>query len=321
MRVTVTGATGHIGNNLVLALLEQGHEVLATARKPSAALQDLDVRFEAADVRDPEAVRRVVRGAERVYHCAALISLFDADEARMREINVEGTRNVLAACEAEGVGRLVHFSSIHAFAPRAEPIDEAAPLSLAPHLPAYDRCKAEATQLVRAAAQRLDLVLVHPTGVLGRRDFLRSYLGRQLVLASKGLMKICVQGGFNWVDVRDVVQGALLAGDRGRRGQSYLLTGHWAPASTLLGAAARLSGHGEPWFDLPQPLLWPVAALADLAARISPVRPAFNRASLHALRTHRHISRARAEADLGYRPHELEDSVADALRWFQENPR
>lgn len=319
MRVTVTGATGHIGNNLVAALLEQGHEVLATARKPSEALRDLDVRFEAADVRDPEAVRRVVRGAERVYHCAALISLFDADEAQMREINVEGVRNMLAACEAEGVGRLVHFSSIHAFAPREGTTDESGPLAHAPHLPSYDRAKAAATELARAAAQRLDLVVVHPTGVLGPRDFLPSHLGRQLALAGRGWMKIGVEGSFDWVDVRDVVAGAIAAGDRGRRGQSYLLTGHRASASELLATAARVGGAGGPWFALPQAVLRPFARICDGLAWLTPLRPAFNSASLHALRTHTDVSRARAETELGYRPRPFEDSLTDTLRWFEEH--
>jgi dihydroflavonol-4-reductase len=319
MRITVTGATGHIGNNLIAALLAQGHEVTATALRRESALDDLDLRFAAADLRDPAAVRRAVRGAERVYHCGALISLFEADAARMHAVNVGGVQHVLAACEAEGVARLVHFSSIHAFAARAEAIDERAPLSHAPHLPAYHRGKALATELVRAAAPRLDVVLVHPTSVIGPRDFLRGIVGRQLWLSARGLMKVAIHGGFDFVDVRDVVAGAIAAADRGRRGQSYLLTGHWRSLRELFGAAAALGGHGPPWFDLPVPPLRPVAALLDALAWVTPLRAGLSRASLHTIRNYRHISRALAEAELGYAPRPFEDTIADTIAWYREH--
>jgi dihydroflavonol-4-reductase len=117
LKITVTGATGHIGNVLVRELVAAGHTVLATARHPACSLQGVDVRFEEADLRDPDAVGRVIQGAERVFHCGALIGLFRAEKAMMQAINVEGTRNVLAACAKAGVERLVHFSSIHAFEP------------------------------------------------------------------------------------------------------------------------------------------------------------------------------------------------------------
>lgn len=319
MRVTVTGATGHLGNVLVRALLEQGHEVRASATQRRRSLDGLDVDFQAADLRDPEAVRRVIRGAQRVFHCGALISLFEADAAQMREINVGGVAHVLAACAAEGVERLIHFSSVHAFAPQDGVIDERSPLALARGLPAYDRTKAEATSLVRAAP--VDAVVLHPTAVLGPMDFMPGPIGGQLWRMARGQMPVSIEGGFDWIDVRDVAAGALAAAEHGRKGQSYLLTGAWRSLKDLARDVARLRGTSGPWLELPQWVVRPVAPLCDALAWCSSWRPPFNSTALFALRHHRHLSGARARAELCFEARPLDQSLADTLSWFEQDRR
>jgi len=169
---------------------------------------------------------RAVEGVEVVYHAAARISLKHDDPVATR-INTEGARNVVEACLAAGVRRLVHFSSIHACSPNPpdQPIDEARPLFDDSPL-AYDRSKAAGEGEVRAGIERgLDAVIVVPTAVIGPNDFKPSRMGRLVVDVCKRRLPATVEGGFNWVDVRDVAAGALAAAEINMHGFSAAVIG------------------------------------------------------------------------------------------------
>ena len=230
--VAVTGAAGHIGANLVRSLLAQGRRVRALVREHTAGIDGLPVELLRCDVTDVEACRRGLAGAQIVYHLAARISVGWDPPGPVEAVNFGGTRNVVEACLACGVQRLVHFSSIHAFS--ADPldgvIDESRPLAQnQPRTLIYDRSKAEAERLVAAAVARgLDAVIVNPSSVIGPYDFMPSAMGEALIDLVHGRFPALVGGaGFDWVDVRDVVASALVAECRGREGQHYLLSGHW----------------------------------------------------------------------------------------------
>jgi dihydroflavonol-4-reductase len=320
MKVVVTGATGHVGANLTRALVERGDHVRVLYRNEPRGLDGVDCERVTGDVRDPDTVDRLIQGAELVYHSAAKISLEPVDP-EVDSVNVEGVRNIADACLRHGVRRLVHFSSIHAFdlEPASEVLDETRPLTTDPSRHPYDRSKAAGHRVVLSAVEKgLDAVVLHPSAVLGPHDYLPSRMGRVLLSLARGTMPGLVDGGFSWVDVRDIVAAALAADTRGRRGENYLLTGHWLTVPQLAAVAAEVTGRRPPLFTTP---MWLARAVAPFAAGIAKVlrsEPLFNSVSLHALRIHRYASHSKAQTELGYTPRPTKDTLEATYAWFRE---
>ena len=209
MICVVTGASGHVGANLVRGLLRRGDRVRALVHVDTAALSGLQVDLVRGDVCDPSSLRAAFEGADVVYHLAARIAISPDTESLVESVNVAGTRNVVQACLDCRVRRLVHFSSIHAIAeaPAGCPADESVSLVAASSCPSYDGSKAEGERFVIDMLQAgLDAVVVAPTAVVGPYDYRPSYFGRVLLLLATGRLRVLVRGGFNWVDARDVAE-------------------------------------------------------------------------------------------------------------------
>lgn len=249
----VTGANGFVGVNLVRRLLVDGWRVRTIARRPVVGVDPTDIQHTRADIRDAAAVKACLVGADLVFHLAAKITLASVD-AEAWDINTVGPATVAtAALEAE-VPRLIHCSSVHAFdLARSRPrLDEHSPRSTEPDRPLYDRSKAAGEAAVRrVVGEGLDATIVNPTGIIGPVDFGPSRINAIIHQAARGHLPVVVKGGFDWVDVRDVVEGLLAAADRGRRGENYLLPGHRATAMYLGRLAAGLNGHLGPMVALP----------------------------------------------------------------------
>jgi dihydroflavonol-4-reductase len=323
--VVVTGATGHLGANLVRQLLAAGRRVRVLVYDRTHPLEGLAVeRFE-GDVLDEGSLRRAFRGAEVVYHLAAFISIVRSEWPRLEAVNVGGTRNVVEACRAEGVRRLVHFSSIHALnqSPMEAPLDESRAPSDTGRAPAYDHSKARGEREVLAGvACGLDAVILNPTGVLGPFDFEPSRMGRVLRGLQRGTLPALVTGGFDWVDARDVAAAAMAAEDRGRCGERYLLSGTYLPVVDLAALVAEVSGRRAPRAVIPQWLMRPIAPLAEMWGGIRGTPPLLTRDSMVALRTgHPSIRNDKARAELGFAPRPLRDTIEDTLRWFSDGGR
>ncbi|MDI1483863.1 NAD-dependent epimerase/dehydratase family protein [Polyangium sp. y55x31] len=321
MNVVVTGATGHVGANLTRALVERGDRVRVLYRHaPPRSLDGIDCERITGDVRDSDTVDRAVQGAELVYHCAAKISLESVDP-EVETINVDGVRNITNACLRHGVRRLVHFSSIHAFAtePASEVLDEKRPLITDQRQPPYDRSKAAGHRVVLSAVEKgLDAVVLHPAAVLGPHDYMPSRMGRVLLSLARGRMPGLVEGGFSWVDVRDIVAAALAADTRGRRGENYLLSGHWLSFAELAAVAGEVTGRRPPRLTTPMWLARAVAPAAGGIAKLLRVDPLFNSVSLHALRIHRYTSHKKAETELGFTPRSTKETLEATYAWFRE---
>jgi dihydroflavonol-4-reductase len=321
--VAVTGAAGHIGANLVRALLAQGRPVRALVLEHTAGIDGLPVEAVRCDITDAQSCARAVQGAQTVYHLAACISVGWDSAAKVQAVNVGGTRNVTEACLANRVQRLVHFSSIHAFSanPIDGVIDERRPLTEnQPSNLIYDRTKAEGERVVAAAVARgLDAVIVNPCAALGPHDYGPSAMGEVLLDLYRGRFLALISGaGFNWVDVRDVVQSALRAECRGRKGEHYLLSGHWLSVVDLARLWGKVSGAKIPRWVVPMALARAAAPFAVAWARIMRRRPLFTSDSLRVLRNHRHISHAQANAELGHSPRPLEETLRDTYEWFKQ---
>jgi dihydroflavonol-4-reductase len=325
----VTGASGLVGANLVRALLEQGREVRALVHADSRALSGLAIESVPADVCDLEAIKKAMVGVEVVYHLAGSISLTMDSAPEMAAVNALGTRNVVEACLQGGVRRLVHFSSIHALRqdPLDQPLDESRPFVDADRsaaallqIPPYDRSKAQGEREVLAGIARgLNAVILQPTAILGPYDFKPSYLGQALIQLARGKIPALVPGGFDWVDVRDVVAGALRVEQAASAETRYLLSGHWHTVREVAELSGSFTGQTAPFFTVPLWLAGAFAPLMLLLARFNHNPPIYTRVTLRALRSNRQISQARARRDLGYTSRPLTETVRDTLAWFQEN--
>ena len=322
MTVAVTGPAGHLGANLVRALLERGEQVRALVYNNTAALEGLEVELVRGSVCDPASLRPAFAGVERVYHLAGMISILGDPDGKVHRVNVDGTRNVAEACRELGVGRLIHVSSIHAFdqAPLDEVLDESRrQVADSAEHSAYDRSKALGERAVRELVDvGLDAVIVNPTGFMGPVDFGPSRLGRLLLDLARGRIPALLDGGYDFVDVRDVVTGILAAGERGRRGENYILGSAWHSLRDVAGAVERVWGSRAPRLVTP---VWAArlgAPVAELAGRLLKREPLFTRESVDVLVSNRSISSDKARHELGHRPRPLAETVADTLAWFAD---
>jgi len=321
MTVAVTGASGHVGGNLVRALLAQGRKVRVLVRQDRRALDGLDVEIVEGDLFDETSLALLVDGAKTVFHLAARISIVGPEGGLVERTNVLGARNVADACLAAGVGRLVHASSIHAFStyPKNEVIDENRALALDRRHLDYDRSKARGTLEVLAAVERgLDAVIVHPSGIIGPYDFKVSRMGAVILDLVHRRLPALIDGGYDWVDVRDVVAGMLAAEQKGRRGERYLLTGRWAHIVELAALVTKLTGRPTPRFKTPLWLALPASYGSLFWGRITRTAPKFTPGAVRAVAMHRYISHMKATDELGYNPRPLEATIRDTLAWFTE---
>ncbi len=322
----VTGATGHIGNVLVRQLLAKGEKVRALIWRgeDTAPLEGLDVETIEGDILDLESLAPALRGVDKVFHLAGIISIMPGKNELVRRVNVEGTLNVLLASLQAGVKRVVYTSSIHAItrAPHGTEINESLPFD--PHNPvgAYDRSKAEATiRVLSAAKSGLDAVVVCPTGVIGPFDFRRSEMG-QLILDCIGHKpQFYVDGAYDFVDVRDVADGIVLAGEKGRPGESYILSGERITVRQILDIMWELTGGRFPKIKVPFSLARFAANFTPLYYRLMKIKPRFTPYSLATLKSNSVISNAKARRELGYAPRSMRQSLADTVTWFRENRR
>jgi dihydroflavonol-4-reductase len=322
MTVVVTGAAGHIGANLVRALTKNGRPVRCLVHKHTAALEGLNVEQVRGDVCDVESLYTAFRGADVVYHLAAVISIAMNEWPRLEKINVQGPRNVVEACRRAGVRRLVHFSSIHAYAqePISVPIDESRAMSDTVKSPPYDRSKCAGELIVREAVKEgLDAVIINPTAVLGPYDFGPSHQGQAVLSIARNELPALVTGGFDWVDVRDVVAGAMRAEEIAPSGSRYLLSGRWASVCDIAQIVGEITGAGDKKFVCPLWLARAGAPFMEGYSKMSGKRPLYTSFSLKALLSNKNISHARAARDLGYEPRPLRETLEDTLRWFKEN--
>lgn len=325
MTVAVTGASGHLGANLVRALLEEGRRVRALVHEDARALDGLDLERVRGDVLDLPSLERAFAGAQTVFHLAARVSVDGPQRGRVAAVNAGGTRNVVAACLSTGVGRLVHFSSIHAFSqePRDEPLDESRAPASGRGAFAYDLSKADGEREVLAGVARgLDAVILEPTSVLGPWDVRPSPLGRYLLDVCRGRVPAVVEGGFDWVDARDVCASALSAERRGRPGERYLLPGAYLPLARLVALVTDAAGVKAPRWVVPQAAARAAAPLFVGFARLSGTEPLFTGESVAALRTgHPDVRGEKAARELGHSPRPIAGTVADTVGWFREAGR
>ncbi|MBD3413657.1 MAG: NAD-dependent epimerase/dehydratase family protein [Candidatus Aminicenantes bacterium] len=318
MTVLVTGASGHIGANLTRELLRQKRPTRVLIHNDARGVKGLDLEIKKGDILDYPSLIRAVKGCDVVYHLAARISIVGDRKGQVRQTNVRGTQNIIKACLQNRVKRLVHFSSIHAYCafPLDQPIDETRPFSDSSS-PVYDCSKADGTkEILEAAKTGLDAVVISPTAVIGPNDFGPSRMGKVLMKLYHQKFIALINGGYDWVDVRDVVRGALRAEKEAESGSQFILSGHWRSILQIAEIVRELRGIKPPRFTAPIWMARLAAPFSELWARIRKTNPLLTTEALKALETHRFICRTQAEDSLDYHPRPLKQTIQDTLEWF-----
>jgi len=320
----VTGSTGFIGNVLVRELLRRGRKVRALVRPTSdiSSLEGLEIEKAVGDIHNIDSLIKAFRGADAVYHLAARISIMPGDRTLIRNINLEGTRKVIDACLKCGVKRLVYASSIHALKepPMGTVIDESMPFDPNSNRGEYDRSKALASlEVVKAAKNGLDSVVVCPTGVLGPYDFRISAMTRTFIDFARSKMKITINGAYDFVDVRDVAVGHILAAEKGKSGESYILSGQRVTMDEMMSMLSEISGIQPPKYKVPVWLVKTAGIFAPLYYKLANKTPRFTSYSINTLQSNSYISSEKASKELGYKPRPVKKSIEDTFKWFEEN--
>jgi len=319
----VTGGTGSLGRRLVRHLAERGDRVrvLVRARSRREEIASYVSSWCAGDVLDPESLRRACEGAGAVFHLAARVDFGLDDPAGMRRVNVEGTENVLEAAREADVPRVVHVSTIGAVgaSPTTDPLDESFAWNLAPLRIPYFDTKHDAEECALAAAcEGLDVVVVNPPLTLAPPDRKRRPRGLLARLLSGRGLPFSVHAGVNIVDQRDAAATIACAGDRGRSGERYLVTGENLTIDALLAIVARATGAPPPRLRLPHALLEAAAGAAEAASWGMGRTPRVYRSLARLARYHWYYDASKAARELGHAPRPLAQTIDDVARALRD---
>lgn len=320
MKISLTGASGHIGANLCRRLIRDNQQVTVLSNRYTSSLEGLDLRMVQGSLNDPAALEQLVDGAEIVIHLAAAISINGKRES-LYDTNVTGTENVLRIVGESRAIRLIHFSSIHAYRywPTGGTLDETRPLALEDNIP-YNRSKAIGHRMVLDAVESgMNAVIICPTSVMGPHDYKPSLIGQAIIQLYNGKIPALVPGGYDWVDVRDVVEGTLRAIRQAKTGESYLLSGHFLDLEEIYQKISAFKGSRRKLPVIPFWLAETGVPFLKAWAVMTGSKPLYTRESVKILKTaHRAISSRKAENDLGYRARPFDETLEDTLRWFGE---
>lgn len=319
----LTGASGHVGANLLRRLLADGEDVrvLVRASTKREAFADLaGLTFAEADLRDAAAVARAVAGCERIYHCAAKVQTIAGGEQELYDTNVLGTRYVLRAAKQHGVKRVVVTSSLGAVGqPKDRPCNEEDGFNPFEHHLPYEASKAWVEhECLQKASEGLDVVMAVSTAVLGPNDYGPSRMGRVIKDFANKKLNAYLPGGFEFVGASDLVQGHLLAMRKGTSGQRYIISSQFLTVDDLMDMLAEVTGVPKPRLRLPPTVMMGIAhvttAILRRAAPKAPLR--FTPDAVRLLQLKRRADISKAKRELGYTPTAIEGAVRAAYEWF-----
>ena len=322
MKALVTGATGFVGGAVARALLRAGHDVRVLARSDadSRNLEGLPVERVAGDLRDPASLKTALRGCRHLYHVAAHYALWAKDPAIFYQVNVDGTKNLLEAAREVGTERIVYCSTIGAIGlpEGGGPGTEDTPVSLAQMAGHYKRSKFLAEQeVLKLAKEGLPVVIVNPSAPVGEGDVKPTPTGQVIVDFMKGRMPAYIETGMNIVDVDDVAEGHLLAMQKGRIGERYILGCKNLLLREVFEILSSLTGIKAPALKLPRLAVLPLAYANYWFANLTgqPPRIPLEGVKMAKYKMHYDCSKAIHELGLPQTPPEV--ALGKAVRWFR----
>ncbi|HET7086664.1 MAG TPA: hopanoid-associated sugar epimerase [Rhizomicrobium sp.] len=319
----VTGASGFVGSAVARALVTRGLQVRVLMRANASRVNISGLHCEPVlgDMRDETSMTAALKGARYLFHVAADYRLWARDPGEIERNNFLGARATMGAALKTGVEKVVYTSSVAALKPGEQAVDETSRHTPQSVIGAYKRSKLVAEREVERLIQteKLPAVIVAPSTPIGPRDIKPTPTGRIIVEAGSGRMPAFVDTGLNLVHVDDVAHGHLLALDKGRVGENYILGGSDVTLETMLGDIAFLSGRRAPSLKLPRAPLFPLAWGAELFARVTGKEPFLTADALRMSRYRMFFSSEKARRELGYSARPYKEGLKDALSWFRDN--
>jgi dihydroflavonol-4-reductase len=325
MTTLVTGATGFVGSAVARTLIARGHSLRLLTRPSSDRrnLAGLEAEIVTGDLTEPDSLRRAAAGCRFVVHVAADYRIWVPDPDAMLRANVDGALAMVRAAADAGAERIVHCSSVAALGQIGDgtPADEATPANEADFVGIYKRSKYLAEQAVLDLARResLPVVVVNPSSPVGPRDIKPTPTGKMVLDAAAGRVPFYIDTGLNIVHVDDVAEGHVLALEKGRVGERYVLGGENMLLKDILGLVADVVHRRPPSIRLPEAVTWPAAFMMEKAAKLTGIAPLMTRDHLKMARKKMFYSSAKAESELGYKFRPARLAVEDAVAWFRSN--
>ena len=318
----VTGGTGFVGANVVRELLAQRRSVrvLARPRSDRRALAGLDVEICEGNLLDPASLRRAVKGVHLVFHVAADYRLWARDPEELHRVNVGGTRAVLEAAGEAGVSRVVYTSTVGALGIPADgtPGTEETPVSLRDMIGPYKASKFLAEQVALGFAhQGLPVVIVNPSAPVGPWDVKPTPTGQMVVDFLAGRMVATLDTGLNLVHVRDVARGHLLAGERGKIGEKYILGSRNLSLAEIGALLSEITGIRPPRARIPYWVAWCAALSMEAVARVTGRPPRVALTAVRMAKKRMYFSPAKAVRELGLPQTDIREALRDATEWFR----
>lgn len=321
----ITGAAGHLARTTIARLRELNMPMRGLIMPGEQGTDDDMIRYYRGDVTQPETLEPLFEGLDgaevTVLHMAAIISIQRKISPRIYDVNVNGTKHVIAACERHGVHRLIYVSSVHALpipdrTSTMREIDRFAPESVDG---AYAVTKAEAAQAVLDASRRgLNALVLQPSGIVGPGDTGHNHINQLVSMYLRHRLPFGVRGGYDFVDVRDVVEGIVAAMDKGRAGQCYLLTNRFFSISELIEYMRMATGRACRKPCVPQWAARAAVPFIEGYACIAHKRPIFTRYSLYVLGSNGHFSHDKATNELDYHPRDMKLTIADTVAYMRK---
>lgn len=322
MKALITGATGHIGNVLVKKLAKEGYEVhaLVMANDDISNIEPY-VTTVRGDVTDREKLVEVVKDYDVVFHLAGIVEIGLGKKKKLYKVNVEGTKNIIEACQLNNIKKLVYTSSVHAIIepPKGQTITEPTFFNYKKVKGHYAKTKVLATELVLNQESRdLQTIVLYPSGIIGPYDYKLSNFGQVFTDYMLGRLRAYIKGGYNFVDVRDVADGIYQASIKGKDKEGYILSGHSITVKDLLDYIAEYTGKKKIKTKIAYWFIKSMSYFAELVFYIMRRRPLFTHYSVSVLNSNHNFSNDKAKRELGFTTRDIYTSIKDTID-FAEN--
>lgn len=320
--ILVTGASGFLGWHVARAVLDRGYKVRALLR-PGSRVDDLPIEPAAGDLRDPDSLTHAICGCGVIFHVAADYRLWSKDPRELYRSNVDGTRNLLSAAAKTGVERVVYTSTVGCIGiPHGGIGDETTPVSLSDMVGHYKRSKFMAEEVaLQFARNGLDVTLVNPTAPIGEHDLKPTPTGKMVLDYLNGNMPAFIDTGLNVVDARDTAQGHLLALERGRTGERYILGSENLTLAQILQVLARITGRKAPTARIPYAVAYAAGLFSTGWAELTGRPPRVPLEGVRMARKKMWVTHAKAARELGFCPQPAEVALRNAVESYWQQAR